>query len=154
MLIRASRPVLILTLAMLFLQTAAATPGGRDKGTGEKEPRKPKIKLRVDPSYGFTPVTAVLTGELRGVDPADPNFCHAAITWIRIDPGRSAETGSTLRQNPVCRHAEEETRVKTFFTKTFTLARPGYYLFRLRIEGKNGKRIESGYARVRVLRVQ
>jgi hypothetical protein len=36
----------------------------------------------------------------------------------------------------------------------FTLSRPGPYLFRVFIEGRDGRRITSGYAKVRVLRVQ
>ncbi|MFQ5876948.1 MAG: hypothetical protein ACE5JH_04555 [Acidobacteriota bacterium] len=132
-----------------------ARAGGRSEiaaGTEKKE--KPRLKLSVEPAVGFTPVTALLTAHLSGVDPRDPNFCHAAVTWIRIDPGRTAEHASRIRRDPVCLHAEEDSRVPMFYTKTFTLRQPGSHLFKARIEGKDGKAIESGYARVRVLRVQ
>ena len=51
------------------------------------------LRLVSDQSVGFAPVTAVLTGQLTGVDPGDANFCHAAVTWIRIDPGLTEAEG-------------------------------------------------------------
>jgi len=141
----------LLALALLV----PATPATAKNKEGDQDKRvKPGIKLRADPSVGFTPVVATLTGELTGVDPLDPNFCHPAITWVRLDPGDSEETASKLRQDPVCRHAEEETLAKTYFTRQFSLERPGPYLFRLVIEGKDGTIVRSDYASVRVMRVQ
>jgi hypothetical protein len=107
-----------------------------------------------NPAFGFTPATIALTGRLTGIDPADANFCHAAVTWIRIGPGHSEESASKIAVDPVCRHPEEETHVTTSFTKRFTLVRPGSHLFRLMVEGKDGTRIRSGYTKVRVLRVR
>lgn len=140
-------------LVFLLLLTAAH---GAAKGSKEDKdaPAKPGIDLRADPSVGFTPVVATLTGELTGVDPLDGNFCHPAVVWVRIDPGGSEETASRLRQDPVCRHGEEETQAKVYFTRQFSLERPGAYLFRLVIEGKDGTVVRSDYAGVRVLRVQ
>jgi hypothetical protein len=138
----------------LVLAVPAMVTAGRDQKPDQDEPRKPRIKLRADPAVGFTPVVATLTGELTGVDPTDPNFCHPAVIWIRLDPGDSEETASTLRQDPVCRHGEEETLAKTYFTRQFSLGRPGSYMFRLVIEGKDGTTLRSEYSIVRVMRVR
>ncbi|HET6278837.1 MAG TPA: hypothetical protein VFG08_08645 [Candidatus Polarisedimenticolia bacterium] len=141
-------------LLILVLHVPAAPTAAREKQGDQDEPVKLGVKLRADPSVGFTPVVATLTGELTGVDPLDPNFCHPAVTWVRLDPGDSEETASKLRQDPVCRHAEEETLAQTYFTRQFSLERPGPYLFRLVIEGKDGTMVRSDYASVRVMRVQ
>lgn len=141
-------------LALLILVLPAALTAGKKKEPDPDEPRKPRINLRVDPSVGFTPVVATLTGELSGIDPHDPNFCHPAVTWVRLDPGDSEETASKLRQDPVCRHGKEQTEAQTYFTRQFSLQKPGAYLFRLEVEGKDGTTVRSDYARVRVMRVQ
>ncbi len=141
-------------LLALLLLIPASTAAGRDKTPDKDKPEKPRLTLRVNPAFGFTPVMAVLTGELTGVDPFDPNFCHPAVTWIRVDPGESEESASTLRHDPVCRHAEDESIATTYFTKRFTLSKPGPYLFRLVIEAKDGRTVRSDYARVRVMRVR
>jgi hypothetical protein len=154
MAISSLRSVALAGLLAVLLMTPATAIAGRDKEPEKDKPEKPRISLRADPGVGFTPVMAVLTGELTGIDPSDANFCHPAVTWIRLDPGDSEETASTLRQDPVCRHGEEETVVKTYFTRRFTLRRPGSYLFRLVLEGKDGTTLHSEYARVRVMRVQ
>lgn len=139
----------------LVLASALPVWSGDDDDEGKKEKRgKPKLVLKVDPAVGFTPVIAFLTGDLTGVDPHDQNFCHASVTWLRIDPGRGEDEALRMRQDPVCLHAEEDSRVAMSHTKIFTLYRPGSYLFRLMIEGKDGKRVDSGYTQVRVLSVR
>jgi hypothetical protein len=148
------RAALRIALPGLLLLVAAPASHARDAVPDGSEARKPTIVLRADPTVGFTPVVAVLTGELRGVDRYDPDFCHPAVTWIRIDPGESEETATRTRQDPVCRHAEEQAMATVFFTKQFSLHRPGSYLFRLVIEGKRGRTVRSDLANVRVMRVQ
>ncbi|HEU4402702.1 MAG TPA: hypothetical protein VFT43_11410 [Candidatus Polarisedimenticolia bacterium] len=144
-------------LASALLILPALTYSGEGEGTdGEARDKKdkPKLHLIADPAVGFTPVTVVLTGQLSGVSRQDPNFCHAAVTWIRIDPGQSEEEGFKVREDPVCLHPKEEVFVPTSFTKTFVLGRPGSYLVRLMVEGKDGTRIVSSYSKIEVLRVQ
>lgn len=127
---------------------------GKKGGAAREEKEKPRLRLTADPAVGFTPVTAILTGHLTGVDLHDPNFCHAAVTWVRIDPGQTEDDGFRIREDPACLHPEEETSVEVSFTKTFVLTRPGSYLARLVIEGRDGTRVQSGYTKVQVLRVQ
>ena len=148
---RRTAAALMLTL-LAAAGLALAVENGSESPTDK--PRKPRVRLLANPAVGFTPVTVTLTGELTGVRPDDPDFCHAAITWVTIPPGRSEESARIVREDPVCRHSEEESRVRMAYTRTVSLYRPGTYLFRLRIESKENKRVQSGYAKVRVLRVQ
>lgn len=124
------------------------------KPKAEEEPAKPKLKLLAEPSVGFTPVTALLTANLTGVAPDDPNYCHPAVTWIRMSPGQTEDRATRIHEDPVCRHPESETKAATSFIKSFELYQPGTYLFRIIVEGKDHKRVESGTAQVVVLRVQ
>jgi hypothetical protein len=149
----AAGPLLAATILVLsgLLESAAWARKPPRKDGGED---KPRLRLVADPAVGFTPVTAIFTGQLTGVGPRDPNFCHAAVTWIRIDPGQSEEAAFQIREDPACLHAPEEARAVTSFTKTFVLYRPGSYLVKLVVEGRDGTRVQSAYSKVEVLRVQ
>lgn len=142
--------------ALMLLVVAAAAPlAGKPKSEEVPEERdKPKLKLLAEPAYGFTPVTALLTAALTGVAPNDPNFCHPSVTWIQIRPGRTEANATRIHEDPVCRHPETETVAATSFIKSFDLYQPGTYLFRIIVEGKDHRRIQSGTAQVVVLRVQ
>jgi len=146
----------LVTLVVLVSGLAIALPGkavaSKDKPAAGKD--KPRLSLVADPAFGFTPVTVTLTGHLTGVDLKDRNFCHAAVTWVRIDPGQSERDSFKVREDPACVHPDEEISVADTFTKTFELYRPGSYLVRLEIQAKDGTRVVSSYTRVEVLRVQ
>jgi len=141
--------LLIASLWLAIPVSSRSEPAKAREQKGEKE--KPRLSLMVDRSVGFTPVIALFTGHLTGVDLHDPNFCHAAVTWVRIGPGQSEEEGYRIKEDPVCLHPREEVSVATSFTKSFTLAQPGSYLVRLIVEGKDGTRVESAFTRVQVL---
>jgi len=135
--------------------SASLDAGKQPKPEDDPEERdKPKLRLLAEPTYGFTPVTALLTAQLTGIAPDDPNFCHPSVTWIRIRPGQTEENATRIHEDPVCRHPETETAAATSFIKTFDLYQPGTYLFRIIVEGKDHHRIQSGTAQVVVLRVQ
>ena len=141
-------------LLLAFMVVLPAAAGSRKNKPAPEDKNKPKLSLTPDPAFGFTPVTVILTGHLSGVDLHDRNFCHAAVTWVRIDPGQTERDNLRVREDPACVHPDEEISVTTTFTKTFDLYRPGSYLFRLEIQAKDGARVISGYTRVEVLRVQ
>jgi hypothetical protein len=150
-----ARAIAAALLGVAAVLLPAIVVAGPDRpGTGEEKGRKPRLRLLADPAVHFTPVTVVLTGQLTGVDPADANFCHPAVTWVRIDPGMTENEATRVREDPACVHPAEQLSVSTSFTKTYDLERPGSYLFRLEIEGKDGARIVSGFVKVQVLRVQ
>lgn len=155
------RSVFLLLLGLLLV-AGAADPPAVEAARKPKPPAaksdaredKPKLALTADPAFGFTPVTVFITGALSGVDLHDRNFCHAAITWVRIDPGQTERDAFRTREDPACVHPDEEISVSTSFSKTFVLYRPGSYLIRLEVEGKDGTRVTSAYTKVEVLRVQ
>jgi len=122
-------------------------------GNGESRP-KIRLRLAADPQVGFVPLTTLLTGTLAGVAPDDPNFCHPAVTWVRVNPGQLEENASRYHQDTACRHPESEAEATTTFTRSFDLYRPGSYLFKLVVEGKDHRRVESAFTQVQVLRVQ
>jgi len=136
-------------LAILLPTEAAARKVKPDPGKD-----RPRLSLIADPAFGFTPVTVTLTGHLTGVDLHDRNFCHAAVTWVRIDPGQTERDSFRVREDPACVHPDEDISVADTFNKTFDLYRPGSYLIRLEIQAKDGTRVVSTYTRVEVLRVQ
>jgi len=144
--------------ALLLLVVAGGAPllaGKQPKPVEDPEERdKPRLKLLAEPAYGFTPVTALLTAQLSGVAPDDANYCHPSVTWIRIKPGQTEANATRIHEDPVCRHPETETAAATSFIKSFDLYQPGTYLFRIIVEGKDHRRIQSGTAQVVVLRVQ
>jgi len=142
-----------LAVALAFASSSLDLGKTKDKAK-EEEPRKPKLRLQVEPAIGFTPVTALLTANLTGVAPDDANFCHPAVTWIRMNPGQTEDRATRIHEDPVCRHPESEARAATSFIKSYDLQQPGTYLFRIVVEGKDHTTVSSGTAQVVVLRVQ
>jgi hypothetical protein len=140
-----------LLLALAFVSPSLESGKTKEK---DEEPGKPKLKLQAEPSVGFTPVMALLTANLTGVAPDDANFCHPAVTWIRMNPGQTEDRATRTHEDPVCRHPESEARAATSFIKSFDLEQPGTYLFRIIVEGKDHTKVASGTAQVLVLRVQ
>ena len=153
---RSVAPTLIAVWALILMVAASGAPGAgaRDKEHKAEDRGKLRLRLAADPSVGFTPLTTMLTGHLSGVAPDDANFCHPAVTWIRVNPGQIEDDASRYHEDPACRHPESESEAATSFTKMFDLYQPGPYLFKLVVEGKDHRRVESAYARVEVLRVQ
>jgi hypothetical protein len=143
---------LLLFLAALVILLPTEAAARKVKPDPGKD--KPRLSLIADPAFGFTPVTVTLTGHLTGVDLHDRNFCHAAVTWVRIDPGQTERDSFRVREDPACVHPDEDISVADSFSKTFDLYRPGSYLIRLEIQAKDGTRVLSTYTRVEVLRVQ
>jgi hypothetical protein len=143
--------------AILLGALAEALAGGPLRAA-HREPRdqgrkNPKIVLSATPAFGFPPLSVQLVATLSGVGDRDANFCHAGVTWIRVDPGSAPETGTKLTEAPRCVHGEEEVSVVTSFSKTFDLYSPGAYLYRLVVEAKDGTQIRSNFVKVQVMRV-
>jgi len=139
---------------LLLVLVLAIHPAEAKKGDSSKESaRVPKLSLASTPAFGFAPVTVQLVASLTGIDPGDPNFCHAAIAWVRIDPGASPEKETRFSETPRCVHGESESSVATTFSKAFELDRSGSYLYRVSVVGKNGKEVRSNYVTIKVLRV-
>jgi len=143
-----------LLLGALVLALAGGPLRAAHKASPRDEGRKnPKIVLSATPAFGFPPLSVQLVATLSGVGDRDPNFCHAEVTWIRVDPGSAPETGTKLSEAPRCVHGEEQVSVVTSFSKTFDLYSPGAYLYRLIVEAKDGTQVRSNFVKVQVMRV-
>src|SRR5574341_2342526 len=118
------RPRFVCLLLALWMVLPAAAYARRNKAPTEEE-EKPKLSLTADPAFGYTPVTVILTGHLTGVKLKDPNFCHPAVTWVKIDPRQNERDVFKVREDPACVHPDEETSVPGTFTKIFDLYQPG-----------------------------
>jgi hypothetical protein len=115
---------------------------------------KPRLHLAAEPAVGFVPLTTHLTAILTGVAPDDANFCHPAVTWLRIDPGQNEDSASRYHEDPACRHPASESAATTTFTRDVDLYQPGPFLFKLIVEGKDHTRVESAYIHVEAIRVE
>jgi len=141
-----------LSILMLLLSlSGSATEAKHPDSADEKKARK--VVLTASPLFGYAPLNVQLVATLTGVDPQDRNFCHAGITWIRVDPGPSPENETRVSETPRCVHGEDELKVATTFSKSFDLDLPGSYLYRVVVAGKDGSQIRSNFVTVRVLRV-
>jgi hypothetical protein len=142
------------SILLLLTCLLASTAEAGKKGQAEKQDRpEPKLSLAVTPAFGFAPLEVQLVATLSGVDPNDANFCHAAVTWTRVDPGASPEKQTRITEAPRCVHEADQPSVNTTFSKSFELSFPGSYLYRVAVSGKDGKEIYSSYVTVKVLRV-
>lgn len=151
-----ARPARLLLAALCLgmlpaLCVAGPDPRGRkETPPQEQAPEAPAAHLMVAPRHGFRPLTITLTGTLKGVEPSDPEFCHAGIEW----EARSA-TGlvTTSRQDPKCLHPPEQVAVQFSFTKIVTLNEPGTYTYRFILHKRDGSRLLSNTQEVRVLSI-
>ena len=146
--------VILATLLLVLVPAGVGSSrSGDDKSKG-KDDGKPRLRLVAEPAVGFLPVTTILTGHLYNVAPKDPGFCHPAVTWVRVNPRMREENATLYHEDAACRHPPEQTIALTSFTRVLTLEDPGSYLFKVIIETNDGRRVESAYTRVEVLRVQ
>ena len=142
----------VFPILLLVVSSTIAFASGKSPESGEGKKGK-KVILTASPMFGYAPLTVQLVATLTGVDPQDRNFCHAGITWIRVDPGASPENETRVSETPRCVHGEEEIRVATTYSKSFDLEFPGSYLYRVVIAGKDGSQIHSNFVTIRVIRV-
>jgi hypothetical protein len=144
------RAFLVMAIALCALGPGLA----KDRTKKAEDTRgKPRLQLKAEPSVGFVPLTINLTAILSGVAPDDANFCHPAVTWLRIDPGQTEDSASRYHEDAACRHPASESAATTTFTKSVDLYQPGAFLFRLIVEGKDHTRVESAYIHVEAIRV-
>ena len=135
--------------AALVICLMCAVPAlAKKKEEAPVEPEKPHVTLDVSTHHGFSPVTFTLTGQLLGVDPSDPQYCHIGVEWEVVSPigGRSSS-----RQDPRCLHPPELVEADRNFTKVVTLWRVGNYTWRLILYRRDGEKLMSNTQEVRVL---
>ena len=105
--------VLVAFLVVPWIQAGIDAAGRKDKDQEPaKDKEKPHLRLVVDASVGFPPVTVTATGWLTGVDPRDANFCHAAVTdaesSLSAAPYIRASTGDSSKRSRAISVIDEE----------------------------------------------
>ena len=138
-----------LRVAALALCLLCAFPVfAKKKEAPAEEPDKPRVTLDASTHHGFSPVTVTLTGQLLGVDPADPQYCHIGVEWEVTSPfaGRSSS-----KQDPRCLHPPEQVEADRNFAKIITLWQVGNYTWRLVLYRRDGEKLLSNTTEVRVL---
>ena len=138
--------------ALLTLSVLQPVFGGTTAPeSGEPSTEKPKLVLKADSRIGFSPLRLTLRATLTGVSSDDLNFCHVDQIWFgkrSSDPG-ARERASTHR--PRCHHADDQKQVEMIFFKELSLYSPGAYIYRLKLEPKQGPALISNPVTLRVL---
>ncbi|HKY31199.1 MAG TPA: hypothetical protein VJV23_01595 [Candidatus Polarisedimenticolia bacterium] len=137
----------LLAGSLIGLTVVGASAAGK-KQKEEQPPSGPAARLSVSPRHGFRPLTLTLSGALIGVEPGDPEYCHAGIEW----EARSAQgLITTSKEDPRCLHPPEQVSVQLGFTKVVTLDQPGTYVYRLIVHRRDGTRLLSNTQEVKVI---
>ncbi len=137
----------ILTLTALqavFGDTPAPEDGGRST-------EKPKLVLKADSRIGFSPLRLTLRATLTGVSRDDLDFCHVDQIWLGKRSADPAARERASAHRPRCHHPDDQKRVEMIFYKELNLYSPGAYIYRLKLEPKQGPALISNPVTLRVL---
>lgn len=150
--VRAGTPVAVVTaiLTLSALQPVFGNATAPEGGGPSTE--KPKLVLKAEPRIGFSPLRLTLRAVLSGVSSDDLNFCHVDQLWLgkRSDSPGARERASAHR--PRCHHPDDKKQVEMVFFKDLNLYSPGAYIYRLKLEPKQGPPLISNPVTLRVLR--
>ena len=119
---------------------AAADP---QKESKDKDQKKPSINIRIAPAISFSPARVVITAELRGGMPDDPELYCPEIEW---DWGDGTKSESTENCEPF---EEGKSTVKRRWTIAHTYETQGMYRVQLRLK-RGTKTIVAGNNTVQV----
>jgi hypothetical protein len=108
-----------------------------------KDAKKPAITIRVAPAISFSPARIVITAELRGGTPEDPDLYCPEIEW---DWGDGTKSESTENCEP---YEDGKSTVKRRWTITHTFQTQGMYRVQLRLK-RGTKTIAAGNNTVQV----
>jgi hypothetical protein len=116
-------------LAALCLLAPALAPAAEDEKP--KKDKKPGLELRVSPRYGFSPVNAFFTAELKGGDDIEELYCPE-VEWEWGDGGKSVQESD-------CDPWTNASHIERRFTANHTFQFAGLYRVKvtLRRSGKN-----------------
>ncbi len=117
-------------LAVGVLVSIALAAGGDIAAAAQKKPKKPELKLRVRPRFGFSPMTVFVTAELKGGDDDEELYCPE-LEWEWGDGGKSVNEGD-------CEPWEEGvTELQRRFTSSHLFKYAGVYRISLRLKRLN-----------------
>ena len=104
----------------------------------DKKPKKPDLKLRVRPRFGFSPLTVFVTAELKGGDDVEEYYCPE-LEWEWGDGGKSVNEGD-------CDPWEEGvSEMERRFTGSHLFKYSGVYVISLRLKRLNKTIAKSTY---------
>ena len=138
-----SRTRRLLVFAALLIPTAA-TGADSPKETAKDAPKqkRPALEVRVSPRFGFSPVLAHLTAELKGGDEIEEYYCPE-IEWEWDDGGKSV-------QEPDCPPFEAgKTPMERRYTAEHEYRRAGSYTIRFAMRRGN-RTLAQGSVRLTV----
>jgi hypothetical protein len=101
---------------LFFLAPALATAAEDEK---PKKGKRPGLELRVMPRYGFSPVNAFFTAELKGGDDVEELYCPE-VEWEWGDGGKSVQESD-------CDPWTETSHIERRFTASHTFQFAGLY---------------------------
>jgi hypothetical protein len=130
----------------LLLQIGAGCIAGAvslGASDAQKDVKKPSVTIRVAPAISFSPARVVITAELRGGAPDDPDLYCPEIEW---DWGDGTKSESSENCEP---YDEGKSTVKRRWTITHTYQTQGMYRIQLRLK-RGSKTIVSGNNTVQV----
>lgn len=132
------------TAAFLVLLTLAWSPAlpAQDDDRDAK-PERPKLTLRSNPAFAFSPALVTLTAELTGGDDDfEPYYC-ASIEWDWDDGTRSEKTDDCAPYEP----GKSEIRRRYAIQHRYNI--PGVYEVRFRLK-QRGETVATATRRVTV----
>lgn len=133
---------LLLQIGAGCLAGAVSLAGNSDQKES-KDPKKPSLAIRAAPAISFSPARVVITAELRGGAPDDPELYCPEIEW---DWGDGTRSESTENCEP---YEEGKSTVKRRWTITHTFETQGMYRVQLRLK-RGTKTIVAGNNTVQV----
>jgi hypothetical protein len=115
------RATVVTVLSLLLV--SPTTPSRAEEKEKPKKGKKPALTLRSAPREGFSPLTVLVTAELKGGDDLEEYYCPE-VEWDWDDGGRSVE-------EPGCEPWEPGKAIQRRFTKDHLFKESGYYTVRV-----------------------
>lgn len=140
------RRVIILIVAFLVVTAAGADPKRRSRKSDEGAGR-PALRLSASPRHGYPPLRVTLSAHLTGVEPDNPDFCHAGVEWESRSPGGIL---TISKEEPRCLHPADQVSVQASFVRIVVLD-PGTYAYRAILHTRDGGRVTSPSVEITVL---
>ena len=138
---RTGRTLLLQICAGCLAGAVAMAANGDQKES--KDLKKPSLTIRTAPAISFSPARVVITAELRGGAPDDPELYCPEIEW---DWGDGTRSESTENCEP---YEDGKSTVKRRWTITHTFETQGMYRVQLRLK-RGTKTIVAGNNTVQV----
>jgi hypothetical protein len=140
---RVARRVAVAVTAACLVSASAAGMAGQSKDDKDEKVKRPSLSLKVNPAITFAPARIVVTAELRGGGPNDPELYCPEVEWDWGDGTRSEATENCDPFEP------GKSEVKRRWTVEHSYDTSGSYRIVLRLK-RGDKTIVSGNTTLQV----